>query len=262
MLKPEGPEPNGLNNTPSIKTMNCAYLINTTPKYFYLLPLHITLLHRYSVNWPVYIATEARDQLQGIPDLSGVNIIDLPPEKEGFWDSRAEAVRRLPDHIKYVLPMQEDFLLEGRPMMEVIEQAIALMENHPISSMRLMPCPGPKGVVFGGTRWRILDYPQDSLLFTYQATLWRRGDYMEFMNLLIKQVRPESQNRVAIKMNLAESEQGHLLLKSLGKLHLAWPREGSHPNAVYLCPWPYRPTAVVRGTLEPWAAELMKREGF
>jgi hypothetical protein len=241
--------------------MDCAYLINTTPKYFYLLPLHIALLHRYKVNWPIYIATEARELLT---DLSGVNIIDLPPEKEGFWDSRAEAVRRLPDHIKYVLPMQEDFLLEGRPITEVIEEAITLMENHPISSMRLMPCPGPKGSPFQSTNWRILDYPQDSLLFTYQATLWRREDYLNFMELLLKQVKhkPESQNRVAIKMNLAESEQGHLLLKSLGKLHLAWPREGSHPNAVYLCPWPYRPTAVVRGTLEPWAAELMEREGF
>ena len=244
--------------------MNCAYLINTTPKYFYLLPLHITLLHRYSVDWPIYIATEARDQLPDFSEVSGVNIIDLPSDKEGFWDSRAEAVRRLPDHIKYVLPMQDDFLLEGRPMTAVIDEAIALMENHPISSMRLMPCPGPKGIPFQSTKWRILDYPQDSLLFTYQATLWRREDYIEFMELLIKQVshKPESQNRVAIKMNLAESEQGHLLLKSLGKLHLAWPREGNHPNAVYLCPWPYRPTAVVRGTLEPWAVELMHREGF
>lgn len=242
--------------------MKVAYLINTTPKYFYLLPLHIALLHRYGVDWPIYIATEARDQLPDFPELTGVNIIDLPQDKEGFWDSRAEAVRRLPDDIKYVLPMQEDFLLEGRPMTEVIQNAISLMENHPISSMRLMPCPGPKGMAFGGTKWLILDYPQDSLLFTYQATIWRRGDYIEFMDLLIKQTKPESQNRVAIKMNLAESEQGHLLLKSLGKLHLAWPREGAHPNAVYLCPWPYRPTAVVRGTLEPWAADLMKREGF
>lgn len=243
--------------------MQVAYLINTTPKYFYLLPLHIALLHRYSkMDWPIYIATEARELLPDLPPQ--INIIDLPQEKEGFWDSRAEAVRRLPDDIKYVLPMQEDFLLEGRPIQEVIEQALDLMETHPISSMRLMPCPGPKGLPFGTTKWCVLDYPQDSLLFTYQATLWRRGDYMEFMNLLIKQVshKPESQNRVAIKMNLAESEQGHLLLKSLGKLHLAWPREGSHPNAVYLCPWPYRPTAVVRGTLEPWAAELMVREGF
>jgi hypothetical protein len=30
---------------------------------------------------------------------------------------------------------------------------------------------------------------------------------------------------------------------------------------VYLSPWPYRPTAIVQGRLEPWAAELGKREG-
>jgi hypothetical protein len=241
----------------------CAYLINTTPNYFYLLPLHITLLHRYSnIDWPIYIATEAKALLPELP--SSVNIIDLPADKEGFWDSRAEAVRRLPAHIKYVLPMQEDFLLEGRPMTDVIVKAITLMENHPISSMRLMPCPGPKGLPFQDTPWLKLEYPYDYMLFTYQATLWRREDYVEFMDLLIKQVsqNPESQNRIAIKMNLAEIEKGQLLMKGLGKLHLAWPREGAHPNAVYLCPWPYRPTAVVRGTLEPWAAELMSREGF
>jgi hypothetical protein len=52
------------------------------------------------------------------------------------------------------------------------------------------------------------------------------------------------------------------ILKSFGNIHLAWPREGAHPNAVYLCPWPYRPTAVVRGLFESWANELAKREGF
>jgi hypothetical protein len=29
-----------------------------------------------------------------------------------------------------------------------------------------------------------------------------------------------------------------------------------------LCPWPYRPTAIVKGRLEPWAEELGRREGF
>ena len=43
--------------------------------------------------------------------------------------------------------------------------------------------------------------------------------------------------------------------------HLAWPRTGSWSNAVYLCPWPYRPTAVTRGNLEPFAKELFQREG-
>jgi hypothetical protein len=243
---------------------NCAYLINTTPKYFYLLPLHITLLHRYSdIQWPIYIATEAKELL---PHLDGVHIIELPIRKEAFWDSRAEAVRRLPEHIKYVFPIQEDFLLEGRPMSDIIYSALNILDTHPtISSMRLMPCPGP--LLFGykqflDTPWVRLDYDSDSIVFTYQATLWRRNNYVEFMDLLIKQVTPETQNRMAIKVNLAEIQQGQQLLKSLGKEHLAWPREGAHPNAVYLCPWPYRPTAVVRGELEPWAMELMRREGF
>jgi hypothetical protein len=241
--------------------MLCAYLINTTPKYFYLLPLHISLLHRYSnIPWPIYIATEAKELL---PELGGVTILELPLNKEGFWDSRAEAVRMLPPHIKYVFPIQEDFLLEGRPMDDVIYSALDILENHPVSSMRLMPCPGPKGTrKFLDTPWLHLEYDIDSLVFTYQATIWRREDYVEFMELLLTKVTPESQNRMAVKVNLAEINQGQQLLKSLGKIHLAWPREGSHPNAVYLCPWPYRPTAVVRGTLEPWATELMNREGF
>jgi hypothetical protein len=240
---------------------SCAYLINTTPKYFYLLPLHITLLHRYStVNWPIFIATESKELL---PELEGVTIIELPLDKEAFWDSRAEAVRRLPAHIKYVCPVQEDFLLEGRPMKDVIVNAIDILEsNQDISSLRLMPCPGPIGTeTFLDTRWRLLNYAIDSLVFTYQATIWRRGDYIDFMDVLIQRF-PSSQNKMAIKVNFAEIHDGQMILKAFGKKHLAWPREGSHPNAVYLCPWPYRPTAVVRGTLEPWAAELMKREGF
>lgn len=242
--------------------MSCAYLINTTPKYFYLLPLHITLLHRYStVDWPIYIATESKELL---PELDNVTIIDLPLDKGAFWDSRAEAVRRLPAHIKYVFPIQEDFLLEGRPNKEAIVNALSILEEHQeISSLRLMPCPGPLGKEeFLDTPWRILDYAIDSLVFTYQATIWRRADYIEFMELLIQRFPSSSQNRMAIKVNFAEIHDGQMILKGIGKRHLAWPREGSHPNAVYLCPWPYRPTAVVRGTLEPWAVELMKREGF
>ena len=40
-----------------------AYIINTTPKYFYILELHLTLLKRYapSMKWPVYLATEDFD---------------------------------------------------------------------------------------------------------------------------------------------------------------------------------------------------------
>jgi len=256
----------------------CAYLINTTPKYFYLLPLHISLLHRYapSCTWPIYIATEAPELLLLLHmPLAKVNIIHLPTHKEAFFDSRSEAVRHLPPSIKYVFPIQEDFLLEGRPMKEPIQEAIDLLNTHPdLSSVRLMPCPGPRGVKgFQKSSFRLLEKETDTIIFTYQATIWRRADYLSFMDALIayatERTAPtedhqKKQNNIAIKVNLAEIHLGQSLLHNVlqGKQHIAWIREGEHPNSVYLCPWPYRPTAVVRGQLEPWAAELAKREGF
>ena len=250
-----------------------AYLINTTPKYFYLLPLHITLLHRYAptLGWPIYIATESPELLPSLPMFGKkINIIHLPMEKEGFLDSRSEAVKQLPAHIKYVFPMQEDFLLEGRPIESAIQSGLEILDNHPhVSSLRLMPCPGPKGGQYMDTPWKVLDLNIDSLVFTYQATIWRRDEYTNFMDALIRVIPPGSQNKLAIKVNIAEIMRGQEILFSLGKgegegkskIHLAWPREGSHPNAVYLCPWPYRPTAVVRGNLESWAVDLANREG-
>jgi hypothetical protein len=29
-----------------------------------------------------------------------------------------------------------------------------------------------------------------------------------------------------------------------------------------MCPWPYRPTAIVKGIITSWAKELILREGF
>ena len=46
-----------------MNTNNVAYLINSTPKYYYILELHLVLLRRYAPNlkWPVYLATEEPD---------------------------------------------------------------------------------------------------------------------------------------------------------------------------------------------------------
>jgi hypothetical protein len=254
-----------------------AYLINTTPKYFYLLPLHLTLLKRYApqMKWPVYLATEAPltdPMLKYIQEkFPEVTILSLTQEQEGFLESRAAAVAALPSSIDYVFPIQEDFLLERSPLTEAIRSALELLElNNSILSVRFMPCPGPScPETFGYTSWRILQYPQDSYLFTFQATLWRREAYQEYMDTLLGEIKkafphpltPAQRVEIQIRMNVAEVEFGQRLLVKQGGLHLAWPRQGSQPNAVYLSPWPYRPTAVVRGKLEAWAEELAEREG-
>jgi hypothetical protein len=259
--------------------VDCAYLINTTPKYFYLLPLHLALLHRYAPNlkWPIYLATEAPELL---PPLEHPNLIilELPMTASGFLESRETATQLLPMNIKYVFPMQEDFLLEGRPMEKEIAAAFSALcqddsSGQAVHSVRLMPCPGPKskrkyiGSSSTSTSSTLeeLDF-QLEMVFTYQATLWERTIYKTFMTTLLHKLQGLSQkekNRMAISVNIAEIQEGQAILKSLsdGK-HLSVPREYSHPNAVYLSAWPYRPTAVVRGSLEPWAIELAGREGL
>lgn len=251
-----------------------AYLINTTPKYFYLLRLHITLLKRYAkgMKWPVYIATEEPNHysIQEIQTLfPDVSILPLTQEQEGFLDSRAAACQALPSEIKYVFPIQEDFLLEARPLWGVFEHGLKILDRDSnVSSLRVMPCPGPRGKKeYYGTNWKILQFGLDDYLFTYQASVWRRSSYQAYMDHLSTylnsmKLSQKEKNRMAIHDNIAEVKFGQELLVSMNEaaLHLAWPREGEQSNAVYLAPWPYRPTAVVRGKLMDWAVDLAARE--
>jgi len=261
----------------------CAYLINTTPKYFSLLPLHIKLLERYAptLKWPIFIATESPELL---PPLTPVpNILILEKKDSGFFESRAASMKLLPSSIKYVFPIQEDFLLEGRPMEKEIDEAFQIFHtDSSVASIRLMPCPGPSPYdasyipekpwnVWNAWNvwnvWKVLEFEKDSLVFTYQATLWKRSEYYTFMNALLHKTQHLNERQklnTAIKINLAEIPEGQQVLKTClsSKKHLSISRLHSHPNAVYLCPWPYRPTAVVRGSLESWARDLAEREGL
>ena len=287
-----------------------AYLINTTPRYFYLLPLHLRLLQRYAFNmrWPVYLATEVPehpDIVKLCSEFPNLSIIPLTQEQEPFLESRLAATESLPESIKYVFPIQEDFLLEGRPMGDVIESGLQIMDRSNavalttsefklnslmVTSIRLMPCPGPVGTrQWRDSKWRELG-EEDSLIFTFQATLWHREAYAEYMRTVLKEI-PEGLSKkqkvdIQIRQNIAENNTGQEIIRGMratasadslrgmcasaradtkstqvNHVHLAWPREGSWPNAVYLAPWPYRPTAIVRGTLQQWAKDLAEREG-
>ena len=71
--------------------------------------------------------------------------------------------------------------------------------------------------------------------------------------------------KYCIRANVAENLKGQEVFSEFmgpSQLHLSIEREHMNKNAVYLAPWPYRPTAVVLGSLEPWAKEFANREGF
>jgi hypothetical protein len=253
-----------------------AYLINSTPKYYYLLPLHLVLLRRYApeLAWPIYIATEEPEHpiLVECVNTYGVQILPLKQDDRFFLESRLAATLALPPEIKCVFPMQEDFLLERKPDAEAIKEAATLLESMTeLSSIRFMPCPGPPTTQKVG--WASLKGTH--YMFSYQATLWRRADYQLFLSAVLDMGGFESlcppnlsddkrKKWLQVDFNIAENQFGQQkFAEILGhKNHLGWVRQGKQPNAVYLSPWPYRPTAVEKGVLGQWAIDLAKREGF
>ena len=252
-------------------------LINSTPKYFYILPLQLTMLKRYApfLHWPIYFATEYPNHpfVQKLETQFSIQIIPLEMKDAGFLESRHAALVQLPSQIKFVLPLQEDFLLDRSPNREALEDALFILDtDRYISSLRLNPCPGPHetdGVYCKEKPWKILG-PADNYIFTYQATLWRRLDLTLYFNSVLSflqkkypNLNEEQSRNLALVTNLGENPKGQQILKQSlpDTLHLSCPRAGPWSNAVYLSPWPYRPTAIVRGKLEPWAEELFQREG-
>ena len=248
-------------------------LLNSTPKYYFMLELHVVMLRRYawSVKWPVYFATEVPEHplCKRLQKEFGVRILKLELGDAGFLESRVAALAALPSTIQYVLPLQEDFLLDRAPMTNLLVDALTLMDlDKTVSSIRLMPCPGPveSDVVYAaGSPWSILN-GSDVYHFTYQATLWRRNDLLAYFSALVSKIgsaTAEEKKEAALTLNIAETYVGKEILKNIlpSSIHLAYKRVGKWSNAVYLCPWPYRPTAIVRGKVEPFAEELFKREG-
>ena len=258
-----------------------AILVNSTPTYYYILPLFFTMLRRYApdLKWPVYLATEELEHeiCKEVKEAHGVKLLTLEKSESGFLGSRLAALRALKERYTYVFPLQDDFLLEMPMNGEAFKAVLEAMDQSPvIVSARCMPCPGPKTPGPGFKElpgWKPLVQKMDTLGFVFQATLWRTTacyEWYERICALLERVCPkrtstaEERKRVEISANIAENSMGQAAFwewsaeKKYG--HIAWSRAGPWKNAVYLSPFPYRPTAIVRGELEPWAKELMERE--
>lgn len=243
-----------------------------------MLHLQLLMLRRYAskLKWKVFFATEeyTNPVVETLKKTYDIEILPLEDSETGFLESREAALRKLPKQYKYVLPLQEDFLLDREPMYDKLAEACRILDmDRNVASLRLMPCPGPMEkdpYYHPDMKWKVLT-EDDGMIFTYQATLWRTYDVHAYYKTLLvsiekdfpSAVTAEQKKNIALKMNCAETQYGQSKLRETPLLlHLAWERAGSWPNAVYLCPFPYRPTAIVQGKVEPFALELSKREGW
>ena len=248
---------------------NIAYLLNSTPKYYYILELHIVLLQRYGCTWPIFLATEKPEDPMCIllRDKYNVNILTLEEENASFLKSRKRALELLPEKYVYVLPMQEDFLLERTIDENAIKEA-GLMLYLDSPCVRLMPCPGPNNSNPDcGVSWKMITH--DTYKFTFQATLWNKLDCLLWYSTLVEEVEKQTfesdfeRNIFEVRNNIAENAIGQALFAKLFEKRtlIGYTRKYKAPNAVYMCPWPYRPTAIIKGVLQPFARELAEREG-
>ena len=256
-------------------------LVNSTPNYYYILPLFFTLLRRYAptVEWAVVLATEEPGHpiCQQVQADQSVELLVLAEADAGFLECRLASLRSLKERYKYVFPLQDDFLLEMPMNGAAFKDLLKSMDALPnIVSARCMPCPGPKipGESFMDLPgWKLLDKKYDEYGFVFQATLWRTVACYEWYECICRRLEavcpkastPAEERRLTeISSNIAENTVGQKefwkwsVEKKYG--HIAWNRAGAWKNAVYLSPFPYRPTAIVRGKLEGWAKELMERE--
>jgi len=259
-----------------------AYLVNSTPAYYYLLPLHFTLVRRYAPFMEhLFLATEYPEHpvcAQVVND-HGVTLIPLEAKDSGFLASRAAALQQLSlsGRFLHVIPVQEDFLLDRVPDLGAMVEALTILDDTRgiIASARLMPCPGPKGALMPARPlWAGITPGTDEYGFTFQATLWSLEACCAWYMALVKKLEdewpvattpPEQRKHIEIRANFAENAEGQQFFwrffKQRQQVHIGWLRAGPWSNAVYLSPWPYRPTAIVKGRLEAWASELAKREG-
>ena len=137
--------------------------------------------------------------------------------------------------------------------------------------VRLMPCPGPETIPAHSNYWTrnwgtIMN---DTYKFSFQATLWRVDDCLHWYSAIVAEVdkytfaSEAEKNIFEVRNNIAENAIGQALFAKLfeNTIPLGFLRKYKAANAVYSCPWPYRPTAIVKGVLQPFAKELAQREG-
>jgi hypothetical protein len=229
-----------------IKKMDrCVYLVNSTPKYYFMLPLHFALIERYGTSvvqcMHKVLATEVPDHpiCQKVAKEYGVEILPLKEEEAGFLDSRAAALRKLKEQGKweFVLPMQEDFLLDRTDGGSWIERgALSFLKGgEKVASVRLMPCPGPKKPQSPDAAWWELDKKYDEYGFTFQATLWRLDSCLAWYEAITDRLEkmwprdstpPKRRIEIEVRGNFAENADGQRFFweffAARGERHMAW----------------------------------------
>jgi hypothetical protein len=244
-------------------------LINSCPKYNYLAVICCRLIRRYAplLTWTLVLATTGLSSAETqLLETLNVRIMNQTEEENlDFIESRCVALRILQKEYSFVLLLQDDFFLDREPMYKVLDSAIQFLQENPAYvCVRLMPCPGPTGIEVG--EWKKIE--QGQYVFSFQAGIWSCKWLLEFFEEMIDISITDfpkykcNKNHYWLVVNPCETFVGADICRKLEYNAVGFPRAGPWSNAVFLSPWSYRPTAVEKGVLQPWAKEMILRENF
>lgn len=248
-------------------------LINTCPKYNDIAIASCVLIRRYasSLEWPIFLASSSLKQFHITAlEILKIHVIEQTvQENADFIKSRIHALDKLKE-FNNVLLLQEDFLLDRAPMYSALDEAVRILqEDASVKCVRLMPCPAPTGLPYNNGQttnpWSIID-PTQKAYFSFQAAIWNiewLGIFFERLLLDFQKIEGKiSANEYWLLVNPAEKTVGMEIALDIGGKFIGYERKGNWPNAVFLSPWPYRPTAVEKGNIQSWASDFFEREGF
>ena len=221
-------------------------IIASTHKYCYIWNPFFDLLKKFWPDHPeVYFMSDGSPEY--LADKYQIRVFNVHKDL-GFL----ETYEYLLDFVKTptVILLQEDFLIERPVNKELINDLIETFKTHKdIGYIRCTPCPGPKGNAIQYPKVMLgLFHPQQDYLFSFQATIWR----VSFLSQLLQGY----QHRSTI-LNI-EKDLTQLLSRTSHKL-LGIIRTDNSPDGVFQSPIPYRPTAIIKGQIQPWAIELIKK---
>lgn len=221
-----------------------AIVISSTSKFKYIWHTFLYRLRKYWPDCPYQIYFTSDGDCQYLVDKYKINVFQQKSDL-GFLEGYRYVCHKISYKYKYFILLQDDFLIEKDVKQNILAKYEDIMENNNFGFIRIMPCPGPKGErkKFGDIELGRINKNED-YSFSYQTSLWKLDYFLRITDPPIPRWDDFNMSR---KMKLDKNTEE---LWGFIRPFKEW-------NAVYKCPIPYRPTAILKGKLLDWAKPLM-----
>lgn len=224
--------------------------ISSTKKYSYIWDAFFTMLRRYWLNCPYKIFFISDGNCEYLGEKYNITVYQMKKDI-GFLNGYRYIAKN--NNSKYIIILQEDFIIQDYVNNEKIEKCKQIMNNDSkIGFIRFTPNPGPKKnfKYYDGIEFGEID-KKDPFSFSYQASLWKCKFFLHITESSYSDPWV-SENFLDKRMNSYTGDNYFLSFKKNNEKQDYW------TDSVI----PYKPTAISEGKLTYFAKELFRKENI